>query len=119
MTEPYQPPEATLVPSENHEVLKRRRKFWLRAIWISIAGVIIPPMFGLIPTVVRMVGAFRELAKTGESDPEVIAKDISDSLLTVAWGLVISVIAFLVLIGVLIRFFTLPKIGTPSHPSAP
>lgn len=114
MTEPYQPSQASLIPSANNEQLKRRRKFWLRAIWISIAGVIIPPMFGLIGTVVGMVGAFGELSKTGEADPEALAGDISVSLLTTAWGLVVSVIAFLVLIGVLIRFFTLPKVtGAP------
>jgi biopolymer transport protein ExbB len=71
-------------------------------------------MFGLIGTVVGMVGAFGELSKTGEADPEALAGDISVSLLTTAWGLVVSVIAFLVLIGVLIRFFTLPKIAACS-----
>lgn len=110
MTEPYQPPYASLTSGADDEQLRRRRKFWLRAIWISIAGVIIPPMFGLIGTVVGMVGAFGELAKTGEADPEALAGDISVSLLTTMWGLIVSVIAFLVLIGVLIRFFTLPRV---------
>jgi len=109
MTEPYQPPQAPLTSGATDEQVMRRRKFWLRAIWISIAGVIIPPMFGLIGTVVGMVGAFGELSKTGEADPEALAGGISVSLLTTAWGLAVSVIAFLVLIGVLIRFFTLPK----------
>jgi biopolymer transport protein ExbB/TolQ len=116
MTEPYQPPQAALTPSANDEQVRRRRKFWLRAIWISIAGVVIPPMFGLIGTVVGMVGAFGELSKTGEADPEALAGDISVSLLTTMWGLVVSVIAFLVLVGVLIRFFTLPKLaGAPTQ----
>ena len=73
-------------------------------------------MFGLIGTVVGMVGAFGELSKSGEADPEALAGDISVSLLTTAWGLVVSVIAFVVLIGVLIRFFTLPKAaGAPAQ----
>ena len=109
MTDPYQAPQASPTSAATDEQVRRRRKFWLRAIWISIAGVIIPPMFGLIGTVVGMVGAFGELSKTGEADPEALAGDISVSLLTTALGLVVSVIAFLVLIGVLIRFFTLPK----------
>jgi len=71
-------------------------------------------MFGLIGTVEGMVHAFGVLSKTGEADPATLAGDISVSLLTSMWGLVISVVAFLVLIGVLIRFFTLPKVtGTP------
>ena len=110
MTEPYQSPQASPIPSANDEQVRRRRKFWLRAIWISIAGVILPPMFGLIGTVVGMIGAFGELSKTGEADPEALAGDISVSLLTTMWGLVVSVVAFIVLIGVLIRFFTLPKV---------
>lgn len=120
MTEPYQPPESVLTSGADDEQVRRRRKFWLRAIWISIAGVIIPPLFGLIGTVIGMVGAFGELSETGEADPEVLAGDISVSLLTTMWGLVVSVIAFIVLIGVLIRFFTLPKLAgaSPKHPQA-
>ena len=109
-----QAPQASTISGAGDEQVKRRRKFWLRAIWISIAGVIIPLMFGLIGTVEGMVHAFGVLSKTGEADPATLAGDISVSLLTSMWGLVISVVAFLVLIGVLIRFFTLPKVmGTP------
>jgi biopolymer transport protein ExbB len=68
-------------------------------------------MFGLVGTVVGMVGAFGELSKTGKADPEALAGDISIALLTTMWGLVFSAVAFLVLIGVLIRFFTLPKVA--------
>ena len=116
MTEPYATPHSTPDSCVNDDVVRRRRKFWLRAVWISIAGVIIPPMFGLIGTVVGMVGAFGELSETGEADPEALAGDISVSLLTTAWGLVVSAIAFIVLISVLIRFFTLPKVtnGQPT-----
>jgi MotA/TolQ/ExbB proton channel family len=114
MNDPYQPPNTPLTQGADVEQVRQRRKFWLRAIWISIAGVAIPPMFGLVGTVVGMVGAFGELSKTGEADPEALAGDISVALLTTMWGLVVSAIALLVLIGVLIRFFTLPKVaGVP------
>lgn len=109
MTEPYQPPQAPPASGATDEQVRRSRKFWLRTIWISIAGVIIPPIFGLIGTVVGMVGAFEELSNAGEADPEALAGDISVSLLSTAWGLVVSVISFLVLVGALIRLFTLPK----------
>jgi len=111
MNEPYQAPHASLTQGADDEQVRRRRRLWLRGIWISIAGVIIPPMFGLIGTVVGMVGAFGELSKTGKADPEALAGDISIALLTTMWGLVFSAVAFLVLIGVLIRFFTLPKVA--------
>ena len=72
-------------------------------------------MFGLIGTVFGMVRAFDDVSKTGETDHEAMAGNISVSLLSTAWGLVVSVIAFIILIGVLVRFFTLPKVVTP-HP---
>ncbi|MGJ8671794.1 MotA/TolQ/ExbB proton channel family protein [Rubritalea sp.] len=89
--------------------VKQRRRFWFRAIWISIAAIISPLLFGLIGTIFGMVGAFGELSDTGEADPEALAGDISGSLLTTIWGIGIASVAFLVLVGVLIRFFTLPK----------
>lgn len=120
MTKPYETPQSLPNSGASADESNRRRKFWLRAIWISIAGVIVPPMFGLIGTVVGMVGAFGELSKNGEADPDALAGDVSVALQTTAWGLVVSVIAFIVLIGVLIRFFTLPKLAgvLPSDPQA-
>jgi hypothetical protein len=57
--------------------VSRRRRFWLRAVWISVAAVLIPPMFGLKGTMVGMI-------------------------------------AFIVLPGVLFRYFTLPKLAGDS-----
>lgn len=74
-----------------------------------MAGVLVPPLFGLIGTVVGMVGAFETLAENGQADPEELSGDISIALLTTMWGLVVSAVAVLVLIPALIRFFTLPK----------
>ena len=114
MSDLYDAPEALEVGSLDEKKLKGQRKFWLRAIWISIAGVIVPPMFGLVGTVVGMFGAFNALGEMGEADPEELAGDISVALLTTMWGLVLSLIALFVLVGVLIRFFKLPKISKES-----
>jgi biopolymer transport protein ExbB/TolQ len=113
MIEPYATPQSPPDSSANDEQVRRRRKFWLRAMWISIVGVIVPPMFGMIGTVFSMVGAFGDVARTGTADTEALAGNISLSLLSTAWGFVVSTIAFLALIGVLIRFFTLPKAVIP------
>jgi len=78
-------------------------------IWISIAGVLIPPLIGLGGTVVGMVGAFGELSQTGEADPEALAGDISTALVTTVWGLLFSALAFVVLVIAVIRFMLLPK----------
>ncbi|MES2661408.1 MAG: MotA/TolQ/ExbB proton channel family protein [Verrucomicrobiota bacterium] len=117
MTEPYTPPQSPPDSAAIDEHVRRRRKFWLRAIWISIAGVIVPPLFGLIGSIFGMVHAFGNISTTGETDHEALAKNISVSLLSTAWGIVVSVIAFMVLIGVLVRFFTLPKVVMPHPPT--
>ena len=109
MKDPYQSPDSLLTSSEDVAPVQRRRKFWRRMIWISVVGVIAPPIFGLIGTVVGMVGAFEELSKTGEANPETLAGDISVSLLTTLWGLAISMISVLVLVFAIIRFRTLSK----------
>jgi uncharacterized membrane protein YhaH (DUF805 family) len=115
MTKPYQPPLSPILAITDDQQLRQRRKFWLRTIWLLIAIVILPPMFGLTGTAIRMIGAFGEMSNTGKADPEALASDISQSLLRAAWSLLISFLALLGLIGSLIRFFTLPKLQR--HPS--
>ncbi len=87
----------------------RARKFWRRTIWISLAAVIVGPLYGLAGTTVGMIRAFRTLDKTGTGDPESLAGDIGLSMQTTAWGLVFSAVAFLILLVALVRFLTLPK----------
>jgi biopolymer transport protein ExbB len=91
------------------ETLLKKRRFWKRAIWISIVGIVVPPMFGLLGTVVGMMQAFSELSTTGQADPEAIAGDVSVALVTTMWGLTISLCALFFLIIAVIRIIQLPK----------
>jgi len=112
MTEPYEPTQISPNTSIAGDPLRRRRIFWFRAIWASVIGVIAPPMIGLVGTVIGMTKAFGDLSASdnGISSPKALSDHISTVLVSTAAGLIISVIAFIVLIGVLIRFFTLPKV---------
>jgi biopolymer transport protein ExbB/TolQ len=105
---PYTTPPAAR-NAEGNSRNPRQRRFWLRVIWISIAGVLVPPLFGLAGTVAGMVGAFGELSQTGEADPSALAGDISTALLTTIWGLGLSALAFVVLVVAVVRFMLLPK----------
>ena len=69
-------------------------------------------MIGLVGSVFGMTKAFGELSanESGISDPKALSDHISTALFSTAAGLAVSVIAFIVLVGVLIRFFTLPKV---------
>jgi hypothetical protein len=112
------PPQAVAVGSDPGP-LRRRRRFWLRAIWVLLACVLVLPALGLAGTAMAMVGAFADLAETGSADPSVLAGDISMALLSTAWGVAFAAPALLGLMGAVIRFFTLPKpppaSGTPDH----
>lgn len=113
MTDPYATPFSPPDSSVSDRHTRRRRKFWFRAIWISIAAVVTPPIVGLIGSAVGMAGAFNDLSETGGVDS--LDGNVSIALQGTALGLIVSLIAFIVLIGVLIRFFTLPKVEPP-HP---
>lgn len=103
---PQSPPEAGR--SDLHE-LRRRRHFWIRAIWISLGAVIVPLMFALIAKLSTMIGMFDKLSRLESAGPEVLQDDMASILHTTQWSLAISAIAFIFLIVALMQFFTLPK----------
>ena len=111
MTEPYEHLQVSPNTSRADDPFRRRRSLWFRAIWVSVIGVIAPPMIGLVGTVIGMTKAFGTLSasESGISNPKALSDHISTVLVSTAAGLIISAIALIVLIGVLIRFFTLPK----------
>jgi len=102
---PYTPPSLPLrAPIMDTAGLIRSKRFHGRAAVICGLGVVIPPMLGLIGTVIGMVGAFGELSKSGSADPSALAGDISFALLTTLWGLVFSVISLIPFIVFLVLF---------------
>ena len=72
--------------------------------------VLVPPMIGIVGTIVGMVGAFSTLQKTGGADPSELAADISFALLTALWGLVWSALALIPFIVFLVLFLKQRKI---------
>lgn len=117
MTAPYETSQHALDASETADLIRSRRRFWFRAIWLSIAGVIAPPVIGVVCTVIGMRKAFGQLSASGGSDDTgALSDSISMVLRSTAYGFVISTIAFIVLVGVLIRFFTLPELPTRALP---
>jgi biopolymer transport protein ExbB/TolQ len=92
-----------------NESLLRKRRFWLRAVWFSIAGVILPPVLGLIGTVAGMMGAFEGVSRDGGADQEMLAGGVSVAVWATACGFVVTTIAFLVFVAVLTRLVMLPK----------
>lgn len=112
MTEPYTTPQTFPQPTTDEPELRRKRKFWLRIIQLSIAGIILPPLSGVPVAVFGMLRASSELSRGDQANPG-LERTTSISITLTACGLVVSAIAFMVLIGALVRFFSLPRPRRP------
>ncbi len=51
----------------------------------------IAPMFGLLGTVTGMIGAFNKIGMGGMGDPEKLASDIGEAMITTAAGLIVAI----------------------------
>jgi biopolymer transport protein ExbB len=61
--------------------------------WIGYFSIVaqVAPMLGLLGTVSGMIGAFNLLRMSGGTNPELLAGDISEALVTTAAGLMIAI----------------------------
>ncbi len=63
---------------------------WLTCLFVSIFGMIAPPLLGLLGTVFGMVQAFDAVSKDGQGDPAALSEGISKSIVATAVGLCVS-----------------------------
>ena len=101
MDSPYQPPSAPESPDPGRA---GKRRFWKKMIWVSVIGMILPPLVGITGTVIGMIRAFNELSEKGSADPEALAGSISVSLLSTLYGLLFWIPGIIVLTFSIIRF---------------
>ncbi|MDG2123018.1 MAG: MotA/TolQ/ExbB proton channel family protein [Verrucomicrobiales bacterium] len=82
--------------------------------WISYFSIVaqVAPMLGLLGTVSGMIKAFGKLRMSGGANPELLAGDISEALVTTATGLIIAIPA---LFGYFIFKGRLNKLVAESH----
>ncbi len=76
----------TVADIGSREVLGMQRKIS----WLSIIAVI-EPMLGLLGTVTGMITAFNVIAAGGAGKPALLAKGVSEALITTAAGLIIGI----------------------------
>lgn len=76
----------------------RRVRLWRRAIWGSVAAFLVPPVLGLAGFLIGMLQAFANLSASGQADPNVLANNLSTSLLSSFWASLVSLLALPVLI---------------------
>lgn len=100
---PYTPP--TEIGSDPSRAdLDRKKKFWKRSIWITLALFLIPPMIGLIGTVIGMRRAFAAIGDSGIGDPTALAAAIGETLIATASGFILSIPCLVLLIISIVRF---------------
>ena len=103
INEPFAPPHSEPHLEAYSDQLRRRRRFWKRAIWISLGGVILSPVLGLVGTVLAMT------ANRSEGDETIgIAEAVDASVHFTMIGLAVSLLSILALLMILIRYFTIP-----------
>ena len=74
----------------SREVLALNRKIS----WLSVIGVL-EPMLGLLGTVTGMIAAFQVISAGGAGKPALLAKGVSEALITTAAGLTVAIPAML------------------------
>jgi len=74
--------------------MKKGRKLALWGAWLQLG-----PVFGLLGTVVGMIGAFEEISKEGSTgSPEALSENISLALTTTAIGIIPALIGMILLL---------------------
>ena len=64
----------------------------------------VAPMFGLLGTVTGMIGAFNKIGLGGMGDPEKLAADIGEAMITTASGLMVAIPAIFAYFGFKAQF---------------
>lgn len=75
--------------------------------WPLISGGVLfigGPVVGVIGTVLGMIGAFQGAAESGTSNPDVLASDISFSLITTMFGILVGCLGLGLLLFSLVAF---------------
>ena len=110
-----QPTQLDLLPQEQAALLLRKKRFWKKTMWISLAATLLLVVVGFSGTIIGMVRAFATLEKSGAADPAVLAQDISRTLIVSMVAVPLIALAALLFLVSLIRCLSLPKLPASPH----
>ncbi len=66
----------------------------------------VAPMLGLLGTVTGMIGAFNKIGMGGMGDPEKLASDIGEAMITTAFGLMVAIPAMFAYFGLKAQYIS-------------
>lgn len=84
--------------------LQKKITFWGHGIWISTLLILLPPMIGLMTTVVGMKNAFENMGNSGIGDPAALSGHISSVLQATLWGAIFSSLGIVFLVLSIVKF---------------
>ncbi len=77
---------------------KQKLSPWLKGVIVSTVLVILPPLIGLVPTVIGMMRAFRAIRAGGGGDATELSQAISVALYSTAVGFLVAFAAAIALV---------------------
>lgn len=88
-------PDDKSIKSEAQYLVRR----WTIGFNVCLTLVVVPPVIGLVGTVLAMIRAFETLGPSGEAgDPSLIAEAIGEALMSTAMGIKVSLAALIILV---------------------
>lgn len=79
------------------EIIKMQQKSEMEKFMVILSSAVASaPLLGLLGTVMGIIKAFADLAKSGTGGPAVVASGVSEALVTTAFGLVVAIPALFV-----------------------
>lgn len=88
--ENYNLPEDLIAEMMESEILVQRTRMERFMAGLNTMGNV-SPLLGLLGTVIGLIKAFMEIARTGSGGPDVVAQGVGEALYTTAFGLIIAV----------------------------
>lgn len=95
----------TETPSPSVEESKSKccKNPWLICLIVSIFGMIMPLLIGVLGTVFGMTRSFKSLSEGDAADPSELAEGISQSMLATSIGIIVSFVFLILFVTSLVK----------------
>lgn len=104
----YEPP---LTPADPGPSLVRKKRFWLKSLWFSVAGTLLPLPLGMVASAVAISGVVGAVPNpSDDAAVDALHRSVTAGLLLITTGMLLSALGLVWLVVSLFRYFTLPKV---------
>lgn len=93
--------------------ISHQRRFWMRAIWITLAEVLIPVHVGFGTTVFLMARTIQQVSENGARDSSAFAREVTSVWRPALLGFTISLFFLVALFFAVARYCGLLRVAPP------